>query len=72
MIKLNQSQFRGFIRKKTSNSQIISVVCGCLLSVVNGNVSVSVPNLNNFEKAYKFSTNSKMILEKKQSITLSK
>ena len=72
MVQLNPTQLRGFIRKKTSNSQIISVVCECLLNVVNGNVPVSIPNLNKFETAYKILINPKTSPEKKRAIILSK
>ena len=72
MVQLNPTQLRGFIRKKTSNSQIISVVCECLLNVVNGNVPVSIPNLNKLERAYKILVNPKTIPEKKRAFILSK
>ena len=72
MVQLNPTQLRGFIRKKTSNSQIISVVCECLLNVVNGNVPVSIPNLNKFETAYTILINPKTSPEKKRAIILSK
>ena len=67
MVQLNPTQLRGFIRKKTSNSQIISNVCECLLNVVNGNVPVSIPNINKFETAYKILINPKKSPEKKTS-----
>ena len=64
MVQLDPTQLRGFFRKKTSNSQTKSVVCECLLSVVNGNVPVSIPNFNNFEKTYIILINKKTIPEK--------
>ena len=65
------SQLRSFIRK-SSNTQVISVVCECLLNVVNGNVPVSFPNLNNFEETFKILINPKPSLEKKSVVILSK
>ena len=50
MVQLNPSQLRSFIRK-TINPRVISVICECLLNVVNGNVSVNIPNIENFEVA---------------------
>ena len=72
MVHLNPTELRGFIRKKTSNSQVISVVCECLRNSVNGNVPVSLPNLNKFERAYKILINPKTSPEKKRAIILSK
>ena len=68
MVQLNPTQLRGFIRKKTSNSQIKPVVCECLLNVVNGNVPVSFPNLNKFERIYKTLFNPKTSPEKNELI----
>ena len=65
MVQLIPSQLRIFIRKSPS-TQVISVVCECLLIVVNGNVPVSIPNLNNFEETYKILINPKTSLEKNQ------
>ena len=53
MVQLNPSQLRSFIRK-LSNTQVISFVSECLLNLVNGNVPVSIPNLNNFEETLGF------------------
>ena len=64
MEELNPSQLRRFIRKSL-NTQVISVVCECLLKVVNGNVPVSILNLNNSEETYKILINPKTSLEKK-------
>ena len=50
MVQLSSTQLQGFIRKKTSNSQITSVICESLLNVVNGNVPVSIPDLNKFPR----------------------
>ena len=66
MLQLNPTQLRGFIRKKTSNSQVISVVCECLLNVVNGIVPVSIPNLNKFERACKILISPKTKHEKNE------
>ena len=63
MVQLNSSQIRIFTRK-SSLIQVISVVCECLLNVVNGNVPVSIPNLNQFEETYKILINLKTSLEK--------
>ena len=63
MVQLNSSQLRIFTRK-SSLIQVISVVCECLLNVVNGNVPVSIPNLNQFEETYKILINLKTSLEK--------
>ena len=71
MVQLNPSQLRSFIRK-SSNTQVISVVCECLVNVVNGNVPVSIPNLNNFEETYKILINPKTSLGKKSAVILSK
>ena len=64
MVKLKLSQLRSFIRK-SSNTQVISVVCKSLLNAVNGIVPVGIPNLKNFEGTYKILINPKTSLEKK-------
>ena len=69
MVQLNPSQLRIFI-SKSANTQVISVVCECLLNVVNGNVPDSFPNLNNFEE--KILINSTKSLEKKSAVISSK
>ena len=71
MVELNPSQLRSFIRK-TTNPQVISVICECLLNVVNGNVSVNIPNIENFEVAYKLLISRKTKLERKRAIILTK
>ena len=43
------NKLRSFIRK-SSNTQVISVICESLLNVGNGIVPVIFPNLNNFEE----------------------
>ena len=63
IVQLNPSQLGSFIRK-SSNTQVISVVCECLLNVVNGNVPVSIPILNKFEEKYKILLNPKTSVEK--------
>ena len=70
MAQLNPIQLRSFIRK-SSISQVMSVVCECLLLVVKCIVPVSIPNLNNFEEAYKILINPKTSL-KKSAVLLSK
>ena len=70
MAQSNPIQLQRFIRK-SSNIQVISVVCECLLNVVKGNVPVSIPNFNNFEEAYKILINRKTSLEKKSAVILS-
>ena len=57
---------------KSSNTQVISVVCECLFNAVNGNVPVSIPNPNKFEETYKILINPKTSLEKKTAVILSK
>ena len=69
-VQLNPTILRSFIGK-SSNTQVISVVCECLLNVVNGNVPVSFPNLNNFEETYKILIHAKTSLEKKSAVILS-
>ena len=69
MVQLNPSH--GFIRK-TSNRDEISVICECLLNVVNGNVRVNIPNIHNFEEIYKLLINPQTNLDRKQAIILSK
>ena len=54
MVQLNPSQLRDFIRKKTSNIQIASVVCECELIVVNANVPLSIPNTSYYTQQTKF------------------
>ena len=62
MVHLNPSQLRSFIRK-SSNTPVISVVCDCLINVVNGNVPVSIPILNIFEQRNNILINPKTSLE---------
>ena len=71
MVQLNPIQTRSPVRK-SSNTQVISVVCECMLKVVNGNLPVSIPNLKNFEETHKVLINPKMGLEKKSAAILSK
>ena len=52
MVQLNSSQPRSFI-KKLSNSKNKSVVCECLLLLVNSILPVSFPNPNYFGESYK-------------------
>ena len=51
MVQLKPDQLRRLIRK-TSNREIITVICECLLNVVNGNVPVKIANIERFETAY--------------------
>ena len=71
MVQLNPSQLRSFITK-TSNRNVISVICERLLNVVNGNVRVNIPNIHNFEESYKLLINAQTNLDRKQAISLSK
>ena len=71
MVQLNPSQLRSFIRK-TSNRNVISVICECLLNVVNGNVRVNVPNIHNFEEILKLLMKLQTKRDRKQAIILSK
>ena len=71
MVQFNPSQLRSFIRK-TTNPQVISVICECLLNVFNGNVWVNIPNIENFEVAYKLLISRKIKLERKRAIILTK
>ena len=71
MVQLNPSQLRSFIRK-TSNRNVISVICECLLNVVNGNVRVNIPNIHNFEEIYKLLINPETNPDRKQAVVLSK
>ena len=41
MVQLTPDQLRQLIRK-TSNLEIIALICECLLNVVNGNVPVKI------------------------------
>ena len=50
MIQLKPDQLRRLIRK-TSNREIITLICDCFLKVVNGNVPVKIENIERFEKA---------------------
>ena len=65
MVQLNPSQLRSFIRK-SSSTQVKSVICECLLNVVNGNVPITISTPNNFEETYKILINPKTSLEKNQ------
>ena len=71
MVQLNPSQLRSFIRK-TTNPQVISFIGESLLNVVNGNVSVNIPNIENFEVAYKLLISRKTKVERKREIILTK
>ena len=71
MVQLNPSQRRSFIRK-TTNPQVISIMCECVLNVVNGNVSVIIPNIENFVVACKLLICRKTKLERKRAIILAK
>ena len=50
--KIIYSAAHGTIESKPTTEfyQVISVVCESLLNVVNGNVPVSIPNLNGLEE----------------------
>ena len=53
MVQLKPDQLRRLIRK-TSNREIVTLICECLLNVVNGNVPVIIAKIERFETAYKF------------------
>ena len=70
MVQLTPDQVKRLIGK-TSNREIIALICECLLNVVNGNVPVKIANINQFETAYKYFTNPKTSVVKKRAIVLS-
>ena len=53
MVQLKPDQLRR-LTSKTSKCEIITLICECLLSVVNGNVPVKIASIERFETAYKF------------------
>ena len=52
MVQLKPDQLRRLIRK-TSICEIITLICQCLLNVVNGTVAVKHASIERFEAAYK-------------------
>ena len=52
MMQLKPDQLRR-LTKKTSNCEIITLICEWLLNVVNGNVPVKIANIERFETAHK-------------------
>ena len=71
MVQLKPDQLRRLIRK-TSNREIITLICECLLNVVNGNVPVKIANIERIETAYKYLITPKTSVVKKRAIILSK
>ena len=53
MVQLNSNQPRSFFKKPT-NCKHKSVVCECLLILVNSNLPVCIPNPKILEKVIKF------------------
>ena len=71
--KIIYSAAHGTIESQPApNFSLISVICECLLNVVNGNVSVNIPNIENFQVAYKLLISRKTKLERKRAIILTK
>ena len=52
MVQLTPDQLKRLIRK-TSNHEVITLICEYLLNVVNGNVPVKIAIFERFETAYK-------------------
>ena len=71
MVQLTPDQLKRLIRK-TSNREIITLICECLLNVVNGNVPVKIANIESFETAYKYLITPKTSVVKKRANKLSK
>ena len=69
MVQLNPTQLLGFIRKKSSNTQIKSVVYECLLNI--NSLSVSQISIKWKERTKPQSTQ-KRVLKKKRGFILSK
>ena len=71
MVQLTPDQLRR-LDKKTSNREIITLICECLLNVVNGNVPFKIANIERFETAYKYFITPKTTVVKNRAIILSK
>ena len=69
MVQVNPEQPRLLIGK-TAHREIITLICECLLSVVNANVPVKVAVIQPFETAYKFLITPKASAVKKGAIFL--
>ena len=67
MVQLKPDQLRRLIRK-TSNREIKTLICECLLNVVNGNVPVKIANIEQFETAYKYLITPKTSVVKKRAL----
>ena len=63
MVQLKPDQLRRLIRK-TSNREIITLICECLLNVVKGTVPAKIANIERFETAYKYLITPKPVLSK--------
>ena len=64
MVQLKPDQLRRLTRK-TSNGEIITLICDYLLSLVNGNVPVKIANIERFKTAYKYLITPKTSIDKK-------
>ena len=71
MVQLKPDQLRRLIRK-TSNREIITLICECLLNVVNRNIPVKIAKIERFETAYKYLITPKTNVVKKSAIIMSK
>ena len=71
LVQLTPDQLRRLIRK-TSNREIKTLICECLVNVVNRKVSVKVANIEQFETAYNHLITPKISVVKKRVIILSK
>ena len=71
MVQLKPDHLKRLIRK-TSNREIITLICECLLNVVNGNITVKVANIERFETADKYLVTPKTRVFEKCLIILNK
>ena len=53
MVQLTPVELRQLTRK-TSNGEIITLICECLLKVITGNAPIKIVNIERFETAYKY------------------
>ena len=71
MVQLKPDHLRRLIRK-TSNREIITLICDCLLNVVNGNIPVKVASIERFKTADKYLVTPKTSVFEKCLIILNK
>ena len=71
MVQLKPDHLKRLIRK-TSNREIITLICECLLNVVNGNITVKIANIERFETADKYLVTPKTSVFEKCLIFLNK